>query len=96
MFKPPIYLTKKGKHNALINSFVHSHDLLCSCQNPTFHCLQILSEEIGPQLKSEEKNQIKQCLGDDTTIAVGTDAGDPDMADLEKLFEDDDIEDAAG
>ena len=96
MFKSPTYLTTKGKNNALINCFVGDHDLLCSCNNPAYHCLQILATTLAPQLKQEEKQQIIQCLGG--TDAVPTTRGDEEIGleDLEKLFTEDTEEDAAG
>lgn len=96
MFQAP-YMTNKGKQTQLINSFVHSHDLLCSCIKPTFHCLQILAQQLAPELKPEEKQQIIQCLSTATTTtdAAGEDQDDF-IGDLEKLFEDDITEEDAG
>nr|QCX41838.1 ORF2 [TTV-like mini virus] len=96
MFKSPTYLTTKGKKNALINSFVHSHDLLCSCSNPTLHCLEILASEIGPQLKEQERQQIKECLGTGTTDTAAGEEDDLPIGEIEKLLEQDFTEDDTG
>lgn len=89
MFKTP-ELSTKNKEKSLINSFVGSHDLVCYCNNPALHCLQILIKQLKPELKQEEINQLKQCLGDDhTTTETAEDTG-YDIGDLEKMFGEDD------
>lgn len=96
MFQSPAYLTPKGKKNALINCFVGGHDLICSCKNPAYHCLEILASTLGPQLKEEEKNQIKQCLGTTETTTTGVEEDGLGFGDLEKLFDADFTEDNDG
>lgn len=79
----------------LINTFVGNHDLICQCHNPAVHCLNILIDQLKPELQPQEIKQIKQCLGDAPTTPEEDDTG-IDGVDLEKLFgnqEEDDGED---
>lgn len=93
MFKTPSRTTKQLELQ-LVNSFVSSHDLTCYCKNPAYHCLWILTKQLSKELKPEEKEQIKQCLGEDhTTIAEDTTGIATE--DLEEIFgqEDEDATD---
>lgn len=95
MFLTP-NLTTKAKQLQLVNGFVQQHDYLCCCKNPTFHCLQILTTQLAPELKESEKQQIQKCLT--TTKETTTAAGEEDLGveDLEKLFATDLTEDDTG
>ena len=98
MFISPCTTTKQ-KQLLLVNNFVSGHDLLCCCQNPAFHCAQILIQQLAPELKEKEKEQLKECL---TTAPSGDTAadhgpeGDLDFGELEKLFEQDTEEETDG
>lgn len=94
MFKTP-NRSKKQQETDLLNAFCSCHDLTCHCKNPLFHCLQIIASRLGPELKAQEKQQIKECLGDTTATKDG-DAGDLDIGELEKLFAQDTTEDVDG
>ncbi len=89
MFKTPPKNTK-ATQLALVNSFVATHDLACICQKPAIHCLHILLKQLQPELTEEDKNQIKQCLGTETT-GQEEDVGF-DLEGLDTLFAEDDIE----
>lgn len=96
MFSTPKFSTKQ-KENYLINGFVTSHDYLCDCEKPAFHCLNILAKTLGPQLQQQDKQQIIKCLGTTEENAVTTqDADAIGIGDLEKLFTDDFTEDDDG
>lgn len=88
MFKSPAKNNKATKL-ALINSLVGNHDLVCCCQNPLLHLHNIILEQLAPELTPQQKQQIKQCLGPDTTGAEEDASGDIGDLDLEKLFADD-------
>lgn len=83
MFKTPAFTTK-SKRLALVNSFVSSHDLTCHCNKPAVHCIHILIDQLKDELTTEDKQQIKQCLGEETTGQE--DADGFDVGDLETLF----------
>lgn len=87
MFQNPNYGHRRLQLE-ITNTCIQVHGLTCSCNNPGYHLLQILTEQIGKELKPEEKNQLKQCLGDQGTTAAG---GEEDhiFGDLEELFEKD-------
>ncbi len=87
-------MLKSSTKKQLINSFIGNHDLVCDCYNPAVHCLNILLEQLAPELQERDKQQIKQCLGE-TTTATDADIG-IDTADLEKLFGEDDEEEPTG
>lgn len=95
MFHNPNYSTKQ-KERALINGFVHNHDLICICKNPAYHCLLTLSKQLGPELNQQEKQQIQQCLGTTTTDNADGVAEDHGLEDLEKLFAEDPTEEDTG
>lgn len=84
----PATLSKCTKRK-FVNCIANLHDLTCDCNKPIIHSLQIIIEDLKPNLTTEEKNQLKECLGEDTKediiAADGLHFGD----DLEKLFEDD-------
>ncbi len=98
MFISPCTTTKQ-KQLLLVNNFVSGHDLLCCCKSPAFHCAQIIIQQLAPELKEKEKEQLKQCL---TTEPSGDTAADPgpegdlDFGELEKLFEQDTEEETDG
>ncbi len=94
MFQTPT-LTTKAKQLALVNGFVKDHDYICQCSNPAFHCLLVLTKQLAPELKPEEKQQIKECLTTTTEEPTG-DADIPDIGDLERIFAEDDTEDVNG
>lgn len=96
MFKYP---TKNNKRQELklMNSFITSHDLTCECNHPAFHVLQVITKQLAKELTTEEKNQIKKCLGDGTDHVTGEEDTTPDIGeDLEKLFEGDFTEEDTG
>ncbi len=95
MFLTPNYSTK-AKQRHLINGFVQQHDYLCHCKNPAFHCLQILTAELAPQLSEKEKLQIKECLTTTAAATTTTEEDDHGLEDLEKLFAIEDTEDNNG
>lgn len=96
MFSSPRFTTKQ-KEKSLINSYVTSHDLTCDCSNPAFHCALILLKHLGPELNQQDKQQLKKCLGEETTTTKEDDIG-IDAGDLEALFANDgeEEEDTAG
>lgn len=93
MFLQPNYSTKQ-KENYLINACLHSHDLLCDCNDGTYHMLMIFTKNIGSNLPKQQKYQIQKCLGDHTAATEkDIDFGE----DLETIFADDTTkEDADG
>lgn len=91
MFKTPSRSTKQLELQ-LVNAFVSSHDLTCHCKNPAYHCLWILTKQLSKELLPEEKNQIKQCLGEDHTTTVEDTTGLA-TEDLEEIFGQDAEED---
>lgn len=95
MFHTP-NLSTKGKEKQLINAFVGSHDLLCNCNEPAFHCLQILTKNLAPELSKNNKDQLIQCLGTTTTAATAGGEEDLGIEDLEKLFAEDGTDDDTG
>ena len=97
MFQQPNYSTKQ-KENVIINGFIHQHDCFCTCNEPAFHCASILLKKLGPELSTQNKKQLQQCLGTttDTTAAEGGDVDNLDFGDLDKLFEEDVTEDNDG
>lgn len=95
MFQQPNY-SNRQKQNVLINAFVHSHDLLCLCKEPAYHCLQILAKNLAPSLNEKDKLQIQKCLGMDTTDKEGGEEDVPGLEDLEKLFAEDPTEEDTG
>lgn len=93
MFRTPPR-NNKALQLQLINSFISSHDIACSCSNPGFHTLLITATKIGKELTKEEKNQIIQCLGDTTTTPEEEE--EPDLGDLDALFAENGGEDDEG
>ncbi len=84
---PPQHALEKQ----LINTFVGNHDLICMCDNPAYHSLQILIKQLKPELKQEEIKQLQLCLGEETTTtAANAEDTGIDIGDLEKLFGEDD------
>lgn len=79
---------KNQLQNQLVNSIVGSHDLVCGCKNPLYHTTFICLQKLAPELKKQEKNQLKKCLGDDTTDDAGAE-GDLNFGDLDQLFAED-------
>lgn len=68
-----------------INCIVGVHDLLCNCYSPAFHAASILLKQLAPELKKEEKQQLQQCLTEETGTVEEETTGF-DIGDLEKLF----------
>lgn len=95
MFLSP-RLTTKAKEKALINNFVGNHDLICMCNEPAFHCLKILINQLQPELSTENKNQLIKCLGSTTTEEGNGEKEDHGLEDLEKLFAEDPTGDDTG
>lgn len=74
------------------NVVVGCHDLLCNCSSPAVHSIKELITTLKNDLTENDKQQIKQCLGEDTTVVAadhGTDVDTIDFGDLEKLFGED-------
>ncbi len=94
MFSTP-KLTKTQQENQLINCCIGNHDLLCHCKNPGYHTLWILTNKIGKELTPQEKQQLKQCLGEDHTTNAA-DGPEEDIGDLELLFAEDTTDAADG
>ncbi|AHA91749.1 hypothetical protein QKL05_gp1 [TTV-like mini virus] len=90
------FSTKKQRLQ-LCNLVTGIHDITCNCYNPLFHSAQIILKQLAPELKKEEKHQLKQCLTEETTTKEEEDVGFT-TGDLEALFAEngDDTEDAAG
>lgn len=86
-----LQMQKSASNLEFVNTFVHVHDLGCSCNKPTVHCLLMLCEQLRNELTTEEKQQIAKCLGITTTTdAAAATAQDIDFGeDLEKLFAED-------
>lgn len=82
-----LFFNDKKNQLKFINSVVGIHDFTCNCNNPGFHCLKILAQQIGPELNTTDKDTIKKCLGDHSTADAVEDTG-IDPGDLEKLFGD--------
>lgn len=87
--------TTKKEQLQFTNCVVSVHDLACNCPNPLYHATHILLKQLAPDLHQEEKNQLKQCLGEDAGTSAAGDI-DLDAGDLEKLFEQDITEDDTG
>lgn len=88
-----IPFNNKKQQLQFINCCIGIHDLNCTCNNPGFHTLKLLAQQIGPELNQQDKNTIKKCLGGDED-GKPADVDGIDFGDLEKLFEEDDTEDA--
>lgn len=95
MFKKPAFNNKKLQLQ-LVNGFVHEHDLVCCCNNPGYHVLQITATQIGQELSPKQKQQIIKCLGETTTGDAEDGAEDLDLGDLDALFADDGEENPTG
>lgn len=103
-FTASIYTDKQLK-TQLTNTFIGNHDLVCSCNKPARHCLNLIIEnQLSRELNPETIKQIR-CLLSEDGGQQGT-AADPipgdhdeldgfDAGDLEKLFSED-IEDEEG
>lgn len=86
--KPTQYTTTRAINNQLINCCVNCHDLACGCNSPTTHLAVLFAKAINPTaLSTEERNEIKQCLGITTEDTTETDVltGFQD-GELERLF----------
>lgn len=95
MFSTPNYTTK-AKENHLINGFIHFHDMVCNCNGPAKHCLNILIKKLAPELSTQEKQQIQKCLTTTTTEDADGDADPFGLGDLEDLFAEGTTEDVPG
>ncbi len=78
----------KNEQLKLVNLFVGGHDLLCECEKPAVHSLNILLHQLKEELTTEDKEYIKKCLGSTTTEDTAADAG-LTGEELEKLFSED-------
>lgn len=71
------------------NAVTHLHGLICECEEPVVHSLQILLDQTSKELTPNQQKQLQKCLGttqeDVATAADGLDFGD----DLEQLFAED-------
>lgn len=79
-----LFFNNKKNQLQFTNLLIGIHDLNCNCNNPGFHSLKIITQQIGPELNPTDKLTIKKCLGDTPTTQeddVGFTAGD-----LEELF----------
>lgn len=85
------FSTKKDQLK-FINCVIGIHDLKCECANPLFHSSHILLKQLAPEIKQQEKQQLKRCLGDEDTIKEDEDIGIT-PGDLEQLFAEDDAAD---
>lgn len=90
-----IPFNNKKQQLQYINLCIGAHDLVCDCQEPGFHSLKLLANQIGRELQPEQKKEIQKCLGI-TTGEDHTDIDNIDIGDLEKLFEEDITEDDSG
>lgn len=63
------------------------HDLKCECNEPAVHSLQILLNQLKPELTSTQKQEIKKCLG--TTGDQEDEDGGVTGEDLERIFAED-------
>lgn len=77
-----------------INACISIHDIGCDCYNPAFHTAKLILQQLAPELKQQEKDQLKQCLGDTTATTTADGDIDIDTGDLEQLFAQEDGEDA--
>lgn len=91
MYQTPTRSTRQ-LNLQLTNAFVTCHDLACQCKNPAYHSLWILTKQLSKELKPEEKEQIKKCLGDDHITTTEENTGFA-TADLEEIFGGDEEED---
>lgn len=81
----PLPFTTKKQQLQFINTVIGVHDIACDCLNPAYHSLKILTQQIGPELQKQEKEQLQKCLGTpDTTEDKDQDGFD--VGDLEALF----------
>lgn len=88
MFKPQTYNDKKLQL-LITNSLIHSHDLACDCNDPTFHSTLLILKQLGKEFTDQQKQQIKQCLGTTTEEKDTDDHGDDFGKELEDLFAED-------
>lgn len=90
-------LTTRQQKLQLCNLVSGIHDISCNCRSPLYHSAKIILEQLAPELKKEEKYQLKQCLTEETTTKEEDDGGFT-TGDLEALFGEngDDTEGAAG
>lgn len=84
-----LFYNKKQNQLQFTNLAIGIHDLNCTCNNPGFHVLKILTNQIGKELNNTDKNTIKECLGGSDHIPTAEDDGLDIAEDLEKLFEGD-------
>ncbi len=89
MFSIPNYSTKQ-KELQIINGTVMLHDCHCTCNNPAFHSLYILTKQLSKELSPADKQQLIKCLGEDHGDTAHGDTEDIALEDLEKLFEEED------
>lgn len=74
-----------------INNIVHTHDLICKCDNPLEHTIYgIIKQEPNLRLNKETKDLLQKCL----TTENGGDRAEDDFdglgaGDLEALFAED-------
>lgn len=71
----------------ITNAFVAIHDLKCECDEPAVHSLKILLKQLEPELTSQQKQEIKKCLG--TTTVQEEEDGGVTGEDLERIFAED-------
>lgn len=97
-WKPPVFGIK-GRQNQWINSIFSSHDAWCGCNDPVYHLCTAALKQGG--IGNINKLNLKKLLCQlDTTEENGTathskdttkEDFDIDIGDLEKLFEEDGI-----
>ncbi len=100
MYKPITYNERKIQLQ-ITNLTVHGHDLVCSCNEPAFHSLKIITKQLQGELTKKQKEEIKTCLGITPTTAdagIKEENGDDDDfgEEIEKLFAQDQEDAATG
>ncbi len=91
MLKSP---TTRQQKLQFVNCIVGCHDLMCKCNEPAFHSLRILLDQLKPELSPKNIEQLQKCLGDVPGTAGEGEDGGFGPGDLEKLFSvDEDEED---
>ncbi len=95
MYRQKIYNNKKLQLQ-ITNSLIHCHDLACDCDDPTFHSTYLILQQLGKEFPENQRQKLKQCLGDTDTDVLGEPTGDDLGEDLEKLFAEDTEKDPTG
>lgn len=82
--------SRRQQENNILNCVCGIHDLACGCKDPLKHVMMLIIEKAEPSnFTEEEKQKIKQCLGEDHTTTGDLTTHEEDIienGDLDALF----------